>query len=195
MIVIQTEQMQVIEEATQSCIALPASKRVISFSPEIVVHPVEHIDDLSDDEVDASWYSIGDFQRFQDESSLTVCLFQHHQCLGDEDELLTVRGLENQINLAEAEATHRRRREAREFGLAESNYHHPTFGSEMASTYKNLSYKSKMVAYLRGVQDAKFARSLAKSAGSTERKRRTSLTSIFPKQSLPKQLQISPVAA
>jgi hypothetical protein len=173
-----------------TCMA-PKARKAISFAPEIRVHHMLHIDDYTDDEIQASWYLTKEYRDFGEENRVAAQLVQ--QNITVDEEILSSRGLENRIYLLEAEAKYRRRQEAKTFVIREQfNIMTSTSKYEMASIYKNLSYKSKMAAYLAAVQDAKISRAIA---WSEKTHSCLGLTHMFKQQSMPLQLKISPVAA
>lgn len=137
------------------------------------MYDVLHIEDYSDEEIGACWYAPWEYDLQHKEIDVTVRMMQQNLHI-DEDQFST-RGLESQARRVAVDGIQRQSYKARAFVLQEQSRREDETESQreitsfpgirqfdVATTYKDLSYRSKMAAYLAGVQDAKVAKSLEK---------------------------------
>jgi hypothetical protein len=73
--------------------AAPAPRRRVVFNRDVYVQETIHVNDYSDDEMDATWYTRDDFKNQKAEFAITVRMLATNRYSGDDD-IHCARGLE-----------------------------------------------------------------------------------------------------
>ena len=140
-------------------------KRSASFSPHVRVKRTLHINNYSDDEVEATWYGDSDFQRIHDEINYTVDLIEKSEHI-DTSKYCT-RGLEFRTR-AGAQQRRRNKIDARNATLDEQDFQWTEGLNDpdmLSKVYQRKSHTCLVAAHMAGLMDEKVARGLDARAG------------------------------
>ena len=159
---------------------MPSSKKSVSFYPMAEVKLVLHIDEYSDAELQACWYSVEEIKEIKRLNKYQADIHRVSQIdpsikniLDDPDEF-TERGLEHHIFLSTHEKLQNCKRHAMHLVLQEQyfaqfNHSHSADGEgddeeleeamfALAQSYKRAAFDCRKYACLRGVEDARAAK-------------------------------------
>jgi hypothetical protein len=148
---ISIDQQQPETLTTTSCVKKslePKSERSVRFSPAVIVRETFHLDDYSDDEFFACWFTAEDYKTMKKVIKCTVNMIEQKVLLDEVN--FTERGLEGKIK--EATVLRRESRLAaidsvldeQKMQLEEGSADHEL----LAIVYSECIYRSKVAAYL-----------------------------------------------
>jgi hypothetical protein len=132
----------------------PEVQRTVYFKETVSIRKTVHINDYSDAEVEACWYSGNEFYEMKREVRYTVDLIDRGSIL--DERTYSKRGLENRIR-NDAQMRAKRKTTARGAVIREQLMQKrwgENNGYSIAKKYRERTYHGKQVAYLRGVADA-----------------------------------------
>jgi len=188
-------------------------RRTVTFSSLALVKTVLHIDDYSEEERQRCWYSHEEIKHIKRTNQQLVNIHkvatQDQSILREirKDENLDCRGLEQYLPSSAMVNRSEARQRSRHLVLQESffarhrNEEQRTTQSswtavnefELAQAYKEACYKAKMLAYMRGINDAQSAKNAYKPVSKVFRTSASS-TLCTPKHPLVRR-QINSIAA
>ena len=144
----------------------PGIRTSVRFNETVAVRPITHVDDLSDDDLDALWFTRDDFAKMKRSFSNTTKLISQGLYAEDEDHICA-RGLEHRTKCA---ARNRRRtrwhaigavlleqRRQRNLGIRDDEL--------ISEAYTEENLRCRLVALRLGVQDQKQAEAIWLDAG------------------------------
>ena len=167
-------QMQIDSETRYSNFFTKHSKRIqrrVAFAPTIRVRPIPHFTDLDESTHNAVWFTKAELQAIKQECVTTVQMMLRGDKI-NEDSGMCARGLEKKLPREAMKCRHDRRRAIQavleeQFMQWEQGSYDPEW---IAEEYSEATSESKMMAYVKGIEDelkSKLSGKLLRSSGTS----------------------------